>query len=242
MNPTYTEEETNGQMHYFDYQEDFMSVISHEIKTPISAAIFQSKSIIENIDTWEISQDKIKNDVLLLTMQLERTGKLLTKLFSIQHHDTQEATLLRELIYFPQFIEYEIDFFSHVHTDITFLLSINEKVSMTMIDRIQIQQVITNILENAVKYIESQDPIIAISVNKVWRNIECMIEDNGKWFEWIDLESIFEKYRRWVKWSTWLWMGLYLCKKIISLHKWSIKASQSERYGGAKITFCLPIK
>ncbi len=219
-----------------------MSVISHEIKSPISAAIFQSKSIIDDIDTWKVSHNKIKSAVTLLNIQLVRTWKLLSTLFSIQYHDTRNVMLHREIVNFSHFIEYEIDFFSQVHADITCILKIDKKVGMVMIDKIQFQQVITNILENAVKYIDSKTPVIAVSVRKVGKYIECMIEDNGKWFVWVNPEDIFDKYRTWNDWHVWLWMGLYLCKKIISLHRWMIQASQSEQYGGAKLSIKIPIR
>ena len=110
------------------------------------------------------------------------------------------------------------------------------------IDKIQIQQVINNLLDNAVKFIsDTNNPIIIISANKKWNNLYISIEDNGKWFEWIEIKDIFDKYSTWNRWTVWLGMGLYLCKKIISMHNGIIKASVSPSLHGAMFSITIPI-
>jgi K+-sensing histidine kinase KdpD len=53
------------------------------------------------------------------------------------------------------------------------------------------------------------------------------IEDNGQWLSDHEIENIFEKYATGTNDSIGLWMGLYLCKKIVELHGWNIGAKNS---------------
>ncbi len=225
-------------------QKEFIWVISHEIRSPLSAAIFQSGSIVEDIGgTRRVSRQKLKNEIAILNTQLVRTGGLLSKLFSVQYHDTHEVELVREAVIFGDFIAEEIDFFRHVYSHVVFHTSIDEEIGIVFIDRVQFQQVISNLLENAVKFLSGQDsPLIRIRAQKIDTDLRVVIEDNGRGFEWINTEDIFDKYSTGRTGSIWLWMWLYLSKKIVTLHHGTIIATLSEKYGGAKFVIKIPVE
>lgn len=79
-------------------QKEFISVISHEIKSPIASAIFQADSILDDIDAGKNSVEYLRSEVSLLNTQLIKTGELLSKLFSVQYYDTHSVTLFREKV------------------------------------------------------------------------------------------------------------------------------------------------
>ncbi len=223
-------------------QKEFIWVISHEIRSPIWAAIFQSDSIIDDLNSNTIEPDKLKEELSILNKQLVRTWWLLSKLFSVQYYDTHTVNLFREKIEFSRFLESEIELFSHMHTGINFTSKIDKNIGFIEIDKIQFQQVINNLLDNAVKFLSEENPTISLSSSKTWYLLEVIIEDNGTWFQWVQIQDIFDKYTTWSRWTIWLWMGLYLCKKIISMHNGTIEASLSERLKGAKFTITIPLR
>jgi K+-sensing histidine kinase KdpD len=67
------------------------------------------------------------------------------------------------------------------------------------------------------------------------------IEDNWKWFTDLDITKIFDKYSTGNSNSIWLWMGLYLCKKIIELHWGTIQANFWKKLWWAKISVRIPL-
>jgi signal transduction histidine kinase len=77
------------------------------------------------------------------------------------------VNLFLEEIGFMQFLEYEINLFSHMYEDITFISHIDEGIGFIKIDKIQFQQVISNLLDNAVKFTEDIDAIIAVKAQKI---------------------------------------------------------------------------
>ena len=223
-------------------QKEFIGVISHEIKSPIAAAIFQSDSIIDDLDSPAFSTDVLRAELTVLNSQLVRTGWLISKLFSVQYYDTHAVNLFRENINFAKFLEYEIELFSHIYPDITFISDISTDIWFVEIDKIQFQQVINNLLDNAVKFASGMDSIIAISATKLGASLQLIIEDSGTGFQWVNINNIFDKYTTWNNWATGLGMWLYLCKKIISMHEGNIEASISTRYHGACFTILIPLK
>ena len=223
-------------------QKEFISIISHEIRSPIWTAIFQSDSIIDDLNAENIEPVKLKEELSILNKQLVRTGWLLTKLFSVEYYDTHSVNLFRERVDIVRFLESEIEIFSHIHTAISFTSNIDKNIGSVEIDKIQFQQVISNLLDNAVKFLNGKNPTITVSALKKWGFLVIIIEDNGLWFQWIQVQDIFEKYTTWSNWTIWLWMGLYLCKKIISMHNGTIEASSSKEGVGARFTITIPLR
>ena len=222
-------------------QKEFISIISHEIKTPITTAIFQADSIIDDLEQETISQEEIGNELKWLSAQLIKTGELISKIFSVQYFDTHNVTLFKEKVRISYLLETEFDIYSRMHEHIRFINRIDGKMWFVEIDKIQFQQVITNLLNNAVKFVNPKDPTIIMGAYKKNGWLHISIEDNGKWFEWIDVKRLFEKYSTGKSWSAGLGMWLYLCKRIIDMHGGEITASASENLSWAQFAIKIPV-
>ncbi len=237
------DEKTIDYNNLINRQKEFITMISHEIKSPISSAIFQSDSIIDDIDEADIDVVSLRDELKILNQQLVRTGSLISKLFSVQYYDTHQVTLFLERVSFAQFIEYEISLFAHIHRDIRVISEIDGDIGFVDLDRIQFQQVLSNLLENALKFVDIQNnPIIAISASKSKNILTLKVEDNGSGFSGIDLENLFDKYTTGSSTTRGLGMWLYLCKTIIAMHHGTIEADSSPEYGGARFIVALPIR
>lgn len=121
-----------------------------------------------------------KADLQLLNAQLQDTGELLSKLFSVQYYDTHDVTLFREKVRISYLLTTEYEVYSRMHEDIHFINEIDPNMGFVEIDRIQFQQVLSNILGNAVKFRQGPDPTIRIRSSRDDQSLSVMIEDNGK--------------------------------------------------------------
>lgn len=235
------DEKTIDYNNLINRQKEFIAMISHEVRSPMSAAIFQWESLVQDLEKSDFSPGKLKENVQMLTAQLVRMGGIISKLFSVQYYDNNSVNLFLERIQFAKFLEYEIDLFSHVNSDITVIVDIDTDIGFIKMDKIQFQQVLNNLLDNARKFAPAEDAIIRVIAHLKENGVELTIEDNGKGFEGIDIKKIFDIYTTGTSKNKWLWMWLYLCKKIISMHGGAIKPSVSKQYGWACFTIFLPL-
>lgn len=235
------DEKTIEYNNLINKQKEFISMISHELRSPISSAVFQADSIIDDLDLWNFDKEKIKSELEILNSLLIKTWDLSSKLFSVQYYDTHSITLYKEKVQISNLLKNELEIYSHINEKITFTDKVDKNIWFVEIDKIQFQQVIENILSNAIKFIQKNWTIKVEAYKKNWY-LTINIEDDWKWFEWIETTQLFEKYSTW-NWNyVWLWMWLYLCKKIIDMHKWEIIAESSKELWWAKFIIKIPIQ
>jgi len=223
-------------------QKEFISMSSHEIKTPVASSIFQIDCLIDDFKTWELSQDKIKDDLNILNSQLLKLWELVNKIFKVQEYDIKKIELFIEKINLKNLFLKEIETFKKINPRTKINFSIDDEISFIEIDKVQFKQVIDNLLNNAIKFSNKSKSIIYIKINKKNDNLIISIEDNWKWFENIDTKTIFDKYISWDISTVWIWMWLYLCKKIVEMHNWKIKARDSIKLLWAEFIIKIPIE
>ncbi|MDD5377261.1 MAG: ATP-binding protein [Candidatus Gracilibacteria bacterium] len=183
----------------------------------------------------------LKQELNLLNRELIKTGELTTKLFSVQYFDTRSVALFREQVQLSNLLRTEYEIYSRMYEQVHFINLIDEDMRFVEIDKIQFQQVITNLLQNAVKFLDKKDSVIIMEAYRKKGVLSVIIEDNGRGFQGINVESLFDQYVTGSRELIGLGMGLYLCKKIINMHGGTIIASIGERLGGAKFSIDIPL-
>jgi two-component system phosphate regulon sensor histidine kinase PhoR len=166
---------------------------------------------------------------------------LVNKIFTVEEYDIKEIKLFIEKINLYILIIDETDRFKKVNKKLKLNLEIDKNIWYIEIDKVQFTQVIDNLLNNALKFSDNKYPIINIKCYLEWKYIVIKIEDNWKWFKDIDINNIFWKYTTWTLSTVWIWLGLYLCKKIISMHNWIIKAKNSRKLWWACFILKIPV-
>lgn len=164
-------------------QKEFISVISHEIKSPIATAIFQADSLIDDLASDEISKEELKTELTLLNSQLVKTGELISTLFSVQYFDIHSVSLFRENVQISYLLQTEYEVYSRMHERIQFINKISDKMGFASVDRIQLQQVLANLLGNAVKFLDKMNPVIIFEAEKEDGFLCIAVEDNGRGFQ-----------------------------------------------------------
>ncbi|MDD5770127.1 MAG: ATP-binding protein [Candidatus Gracilibacteria bacterium] len=235
------DEKTIEYNNLINKQKEFISMISHEIRSPISSAVFQADSIIDDLNNGSLTQEDLKNELEILNSLLIRIGDLSSKLFATQYYDTHSVALYKERIQISNLLKTELEIYSHLNENIKFIDEIDSKMGFIEIDKIQFQQVIGNIVSNAIKFINKNNGKILLKAYIKENNLHVEIEDNGKGFDGIEISNIFDKYSTGSGNSTGLGMGLYLCKRIIEMHYGEINAEISKKLGGAKFIIKIPI-
>jgi two-component system sensor histidine kinase KdpD len=116
-----------------------------------------------------------------------------------------------------------------------------EHLSLLEFDTVLIERVLSNLLENAIKY---TPPGSSITIGATPRDddyVDIWVEDNGPGLPVGKEEEIFKKFERGMKESATpgVGLGLTICRAIVEAHGGTIRA-ENRRDGGARFTFSLP--
>lgn len=221
-------------------QREFISMSSHEIKTPVMATWLQIESIIDDVKSWDYNEKYLKEELNILKIQIFKVTELVKTIFTAQKIEWNKEELYIEKVKVNDLIIFEIETLHKSNKNVKFIFEKNDKLWFINLDKVQFTQVISNLLHNALKFADKIKPIIKIKLINNWKNIEIEIEDNWKWFDFWQEKLVFEKYATWKGLSKWLWLWLYLCKKIVELHKWKINAYNSKTLKWARIKIVIP--
>jgi PAS domain S-box-containing protein len=224
-------------------KDEFISVASHELKTPLSSL----KGFIQIIQKEKVDTS-ISNIVNRCVKAVNNMQYLISSLLDVSQIHSGKLSLtiipssLHELII--ESIEIiNINYPSH-HINLHFLVDTNVAVCM---DTLRMQQVLINLLSNAIKY-SPRATQVDLTVEKHAlqpKLIKISIQDYGIGIPKEELPFIFDKYYR-VKSSTnnnkvsGLGIGLYIIQEIIQLHKSNIFI-ESEINKGSLFYFYLPL-
>lgn len=221
-------------------KNEFISMASHELKTPLTTLkvymhLFSNFSKLDDIKKTEY--------ILKATDQIDKLQQLVSELLDQSTIQQGKLALHLQEIYFDFFIIEFIKIYRETITDFTFLIK-GKTDSLVKIDRYRIEQVLANLLANAIKYSQDKKEII-ITFSKKGKYIFLSIKDFGLGIPASELDNIFKPYYRVIgkKENTFpgLGMGLYISKDIIAKHGGEIVVD-SELGKGTTFTIILPLE
>lgn len=141
-------------------QKELISIISHEVRSPLGSAIFQADSIMDDLGDTK-KDGEIKKELKLLVDQLITTSDIITKIFSIQYLDITSVSLFRTSVQLSEWLSEIVSVQVRMHQEIDFHVDIDD-FGYVSLDKIQFSQVFSNILQNAIKFVSIHAPKITI--------------------------------------------------------------------------------
>ena len=221
-------------------RRDFIANVSHELKTPLTSI----KGFIETLLEGALD-DKENNRGFLMIIQehAQRLNNLVNDLLSLSHLESNEIVLEKEETNLRQQVEGVILGFKsqlkkrniEVKDELPAALSIKA-------DKNRIEQVFTNLIDNAIKF-NKEKGTIKIYSRDVSGKIKIVVEDSGVGIPEKDMTRIFERFYRVDKARSrelgGTGLGLSIVKHIIELHDGSVGVESTEGLG-SKFWVVLP--
>lgn len=222
-------------------KDDFIGMVSHELKTPLTSLSAYLQLMQRDI---ALSADLSMQTKLERSLrQVQYMNTLINGFLNISRLDSGKMILDKSYFSLSTlFSELEVEVTNVIHSHL-FVFKYEESIEL-LADREKISQVIYNLIGNAVKY-SPAGSTIQVSYNKVdSRIIEIKVSDEGMGISEQDQQNIFERYYR-VKNNKMgsiagFGIGLYLCKEILELHNGSISV-ESNGEKGSSFKIILPI-
>ncbi|MDH5596461.1 MAG: ATP-binding protein [Candidatus Peregrinibacteria bacterium] len=217
-------------------QSDFIAVTAHEFRTPLSIAMFQLEETMHSSNC----PPKLRKEARVVEESLVDLKALTEKLFAVQQFDLKKVELKLEKTDLIPLIEKAYADFAPIMKEkgLDFSLLINTKGKvLAQIDPPQMRQVLHNLLTNASKFTPRGGKVELVLGGEKEKVIMC-VADSGAGIPDNMKKTIFNKFRTKSAGSG-IGLGLYLCKKIIELHKGKIWVEDSA-FGGTEM--CVQLK
>ena len=214
---------------------ELVSNISHDLKTPLTAIRGYVEGILDGVAS---SPQKVRDYLTTIYNKTNDMTKLIDELLYYSRVSGNEFSYNFEKTNVKEFFDdYVKDLYLELDTiRINFSYSANvDADTMIDIDREQIKRALNNIVANAVKYMDKEEPEIHFRVKENMDAINIRISDNGRGIDEKDLPHIFERfYRSDASRNTKLGgsgIGLSIVKKVIENHEGSVVAISKSGVG-----------
>ncbi|WP_144561427.1 sensor histidine kinase [Bacillus mycoides] len=222
-------------------RKEFLANVSHELRTPLSYIKGYSEAILDGVAKGE-QQSKFMQ---LIHKEAGRMQRLVHDLLDLAQLEGEHFPLKKQPIVFAQLIEDVLETYELKWTEKQLRISKDlDPDIIVMIDEDRMQQVLHNLLDNAIRY-TNQNGSIAIRLEKKDNSCELRIEDTGIGIDSEHLEQLGERFYRVDKARSrqhgGTGLGLAIVKQIVYIHEgeWQV---ESEKGKGTTVIITLYMK
>ncbi|MBR5919283.1 MAG: HAMP domain-containing histidine kinase [Prevotella sp.] len=232
------------QKRYSEIRNDFINNMTHELKTPIASISLAAQMM--NDDSVTKSEQMTKHLGTVINDEAKRLRFLVEKVLQMSMFDRQDTTFKKKELDLNEMVESIANNFSLrvEHTGGKIYTQIEAVDSAIYADEVHFQNVINNLLDNAVKYRKPDSPIDIYI--KTWNDGDHLffsIRDTGVGIKKDHLKKVFEKFYRVhtgnVHDMKGFGLGLAYVKNVVTLHQGEIRVD-SELGKGTTFTVKLP--
>ncbi len=219
-------------------RSNLLRAVSHDLRTPLTGILGSTATLIENSDT--LSKDantKLLRDIYQDTEWLIHMVENLLSVTKISGNETnlkKQEEIVEEVV--SEAVTRTQKRFPDAHIDV----KVPDELLIVPMDATLIEQVLINLMENAIRHSGSSLPI-GLRVAKKKSGAVFTIYDHGKGIDPSQIPDLFDGNSRSSDSSRGIGIGLSICKSIILAHSGTIFAKNNQS-GGASFTFVLPMK
>lgn len=238
--------EMNAKLHQWDkLKDDFVSIASHELRTPMTAIRSYVWMALNKSDVP--LSERLQKYLSRVFTSTERLINLVNDMLNVSRIESGSIEINPEVVDLVVLVQ---DVMEEVKVKVEErnlkLFVLDNKVPAVFADSNKLHEVLLNLIGNAIKFTKPQG-IITISFFSDGRLVETSVKDNGVGMSREDLSRLFSKFGRldnsYVSISTsgGTGLGLYICKSLIELMHGKIRANSEGMGKGSTFTFSLPV-
>lgn len=221
-------------------RNSLLSSVSHDLRTPLATITGAASSIIEGSSTLDV--DACKSMACEIYDQSGRLNRLVGNLLDMTRVESGSLKVKKQWNPVDEIIGSALNALDNDLLGREVVVTIAPELSFVPVDDILIQQVLVNLLENAIKYTPAGSRIdIKATLVKESNQALFAVEDRGEGVPEAMRARIFEKfYRAHNANASGVGLGLAICSGIIEAHGGRIWVETRDG-GGASFKFTLPI-
>jgi signal transduction histidine kinase len=223
-------------------RDEFLSVAAHELKTPVTSL----RGLAQLLRRFRRRGDdsdwgRVGEIASQIDRQSVRLTNLVNQLLDLSRVESGKLTVDRHPLDVASVVEEVVATFRTMHPGRDFVLSVVDRPTIAG-DALRLEQVLTNLLDNAVKFSPKEAPIEVMVAQNGAATARVAVRDHGPGIPPEARERIFERFYQMDdgSWHGGLGLGLYISRQIVELHGGSIRVDGSTAEGAA-IAVVLPL-
>ena len=224
-------------------KDDFLSTVTHEIRTPLTSIRALSEIVYDYPD---LKSDERQHFLGTVIKETERLSRLINQVLDLERYDSGLYVLQYDK-FSPRELINEVLVSLHQlarERQVSIRFNSQDYLPEIIADRDRLMQVLVNLLSNALKFTETEKGAVVLDAYYENDVIYFRITDNGQGVDIKFQELIFDKFYQAQNQTTrkpkGSGLGLAICRRIVELHGGQIWVN-SKVGDGATFTFKIPI-
>ncbi len=216
---------------------EVVSTVSHELRSPLTSVKGYTSLLLNR---WERLKDEQKRMMLeQVHHDADRVTRLITELLDISRLETGRLVLRRQLTNLAELADQVVEKLQMTYTDLDCSVQFPADFPQVYADPDKLEQVLTNLVENAAKYASPLGMTVVGTVAD--DHVAIAVTDTGEGIPAADLPKVFKKFfRRDMGKPTGTGLGLWISRGLVEAHGGRLVAT-SEMGQGSTFRFTLPL-
>ena len=217
--------------------ETFSYGIAHDLKSPLVSIESFSRLLREDIQNQK--EENVQEDIRLLDTSVRKMQDFLNK--TLAYSRAEHLIKRTRNVSFGKIANEVITEFNEQISSIGATVSLAETFPRVYADRMRIAEVLTNLIQNSIKYRDKTVPLkIEIGYRLSEGEVVFFVRDNGVGIDASEAEKVFTLFYRGTADGEGSGIGLAIVKKIIEAHGGRIWVQQGQAGKGTTMCFTLP--
>ncbi|MEJ7764241.1 MAG: ATP-binding protein [Acidimicrobiales bacterium] len=216
---------------------EIVSTVSHELRSPLTSVKGYTSLLLNR---WDRLKDEQKKMMLeQVNHDADRVTRLITELLDISRLELGRLVLRRQMVDVRAVASSVVEKVAMDQPDLDATIVVTQEIPKVYADPDKVEQVLTNLVENACKYASPTGLRIAVEMGD--ERLVVSVSDRGEGISAADLPQVFRKFfRRDLSKPTGTGLGLWISRGLVEAHGGKLTASSIEGQG-TTFTFTLPL-
>ncbi|MBP5981446.1 MAG: histidine kinase [Halomonas sp.] len=176
-------------------KDEFVAMVSHELRTPLTS-IRAFAEILASHQT--IPETKRQHFLQVMVLESQRLSRLIDEILDLARLESGRMPLNAVPLDLAALADHSLEAIARLQEErnVSLTIAIDERPARVIGDPDRLEQIIINLLDNASKFANQEDPRVLLRLFKQNQHIYLCVEDNGVGIDEKEREQVFEKFNQ----------------------------------------------
>jgi PAS domain S-box-containing protein len=219
-------------------REQFIAIAAHELRTPLTTVFARLQLAERRLKQADYDRTALARDVTLVRQGAEKLRVLIERLLDISRIRSGRLELDRKPTDVVALVRAAANEFAETSGREVRVRGPESQSDLVNVDSMRIEEVVTNLIDNANKYSPANKPI-EVDIADDPETVRVAVKDRGAGIAPEQRGRIFEAFEQVSSDGRGVGLGLHIAREIVNLHGGSLDVEEGEA-GGAKFVMTLP--